>query len=599
MDISRLENGYGNSSSVNIDNNDTNNNTSSSRSPNDINKGNINTSSPIKSVTTPHGRLEDGQLRILIFTACYFVLDGVTLTIRRLESYLRSRGATVRIVSTVPDDFDAEQIKDMIVVPSIKIPFAQAGSGYAFGAGLDNGAKLEMESFKPNCIHFTVPDLVGLDGVKWCQENNIAYMATWHSNYCEYLKYYFLEWAMKPILFRHLQGFFEQMPTVYVPTPYIRDKMQREGFGQQCDLKEWGRGVDLNLFSPDRRSEGFRSIRGIEADDVVILWVGRLVPEKRPDIWMNVVQRLQMENRNVKAMVVGHGTYEATLSSQLDNVTCCGWLSGTALAEAYASADILLFPSAVETFGNVTLEALASGAVCIVEDLCGGHLVDHGHNGYVCPSGDSEKFYQATKRIVEDHYLRQQMSKHARQSAWKFERSKILQMMAENYKDAIEKFEDPTYMKQRVANNPAVAGQTVLNTICCNYWFVRTFAEPILNTTSSFQNFAHSTQDCVSHSRFRFSCSDIRGSLEDDWEDYKLDRDHHQAKRKTWCTSLYSWISSRLGQVCSYVPCNQLQQATYQVIPHSSAFYKYTGLVALVLSYIIISLFFYASFLHS
>lgn len=134
--------------------------------------------------------------------------------------------------------------------------------------------------------------------------------------------------------------------------------MFHEGFGKHSEIKEWGRGCDLKLFSPERRSLEFRRARGFADSDVVILWVGRLVPEKQPEIWMNVVQRLQQEGLNVKGMVVGHGTYESTLS-KMDDCVCCGWLSGVALAEAYASADILLFPSAVETFGNVTLEALA------------------------------------------------------------------------------------------------------------------------------------------------------------------------------------------------------------------------------------------------
>jgi len=147
---------------------------------------------------------------------------------------------------------------------------------------------------------------------------------------------------------------------------------------------------------------------------------------------MSVVERLQSEGIAIKAMVVGHGTFETTLSHMKD-VICCGWLSGTALAEAYASADLLLFPSDVETFGNVTLEALASGCPCVVEDKCGGHLVCHGENGFTCTAGDSEKFYKATKRIVQDETLRRQMSKNARESVWAFERQKILQQMLEYF----------------------------------------------------------------------------------------------------------------------------------------------------------------------
>lgn len=126
------------------------------------------------------GRPADSDLRVIIFTACYFVLDGVTLTIRRLESHLRSRGATIKILSTVPDDYDAEATKDIIVVPGIKIPFTHAGTGYAFGAGLDEGTIKEIERFKPNCIHFTVPDLVGLDGIKYIFHPHYSYSSCYY-----------------------------------------------------------------------------------------------------------------------------------------------------------------------------------------------------------------------------------------------------------------------------------------------------------------------------------------------------------------------------------------------------------------------------------
>jgi phosphatidylinositol alpha 1,6-mannosyltransferase len=211
------------------------------------------------------------------------------------------------------------------------------------------------------------------------------------------------------------------------------EKMNQWGYGTCAELYEWGRGVDLKIFTPDRRSLAFRESKHMLDTDVVVIWVGRLVPEKRPDIWLNTVKRLQNEGLPVKAIVVGNGTFEKTLA-QLKNVTCCGWLSGPALGEAYASSDVLLFPSDVETFGNVTLEALASGCPCVVEEKCGGHLVEHGVNGFTCPAGDFEAFYQATKRIVQDVALRKQMAVKSREGSWAFERHKIMQQMLENYK---------------------------------------------------------------------------------------------------------------------------------------------------------------------
>lgn len=211
-------------------------------------------------------------------------------------------------------------------------------------------------------------------------------------------------------------------------------KMREEwGYGAATELKEWGRGVDMNIFSPERRSQAFRSSKGISEEDIAVLWVSRIVPEKRPDIWLAVVKRLQDEGLPVKPVVVGSGTFEKYLS-KLNNVTCCGWLSGASLGEVYASADVLLFPSDVETFGNVTLEALASGCPAVVEAKCGEHLVENGVNGLTCPAGDFEAFYQATRRIVVDVRLRNQMKVTAREKSWKYERNIILQQMAENYK---------------------------------------------------------------------------------------------------------------------------------------------------------------------
>jgi len=133
---------------------------------------------------------------------------------------LKSKGAVVKILTTVPDDINPEEVKDVIVVPGIKIPFTHSGA-YAIGLGLDENTTREIELFKPNVVHFTVPDFVSLDGLRWCQKNNVAYIATWHSNFCDYLRYYFLEWVLGRALQNYLKGFYEQIPSVYVPTPYV------------------------------------------------------------------------------------------------------------------------------------------------------------------------------------------------------------------------------------------------------------------------------------------------------------------------------------------------------------------------------------------
>jgi len=371
--------------------------------------------------------------------------------------------------------------------------------GYAFGVGLDPETIRKIEEFNPTCVHFTVPDFVALDGIRWCQRTNTAYMATWHSNYVDYMKYYLLDWAVSSLMTRYLKSFYEQIPAVYVPTPFMQRKMVTEGFGRFTSLRKWGRGCDLKIFSPNRRSDAFRASKGIKQDDVVILWVGRLVPEKRPDIWLYVVKRLQDEGVPIKAMVVGNGSLDSRMRD-IKDLTCCGWLSGIALAEAYASCDVLLFPSGVETFGNVTLESLASGCVAIVEEKCSGHLVDNAKSGYTCPDGDYEAYYQATKAAVTDHVNRRTMATNAREKAWDFERSKIMQQMMENYKEAIMNHRDPSYIKRYMQQDTETAGQNFMATICCNYWLTKAIAGPFLKTSMGVQNVYHGAHDCVINS---------------------------------------------------------------------------------------------------
>ncbi len=290
--------------------------------------------------------------------------------------------------------------------------------------------------------------------------------------------------------------------------------MEKEwGYGVSTQLKEWGRGIDLKMFNPERRSAAFRESKGFSDDDVVILWVGRLVPEKRPDIWLDVLKRLQHEGFPVKGMVVGHGTFENTLAKN-KNIVCCGWLSGHGLAEAYASADILVFPSDVETFGNVTLEALACGCPCVVEKNCGGHLVESGVNGYACDAGNVDAFYEGTRKLVIDSQHRKQMGKNARDGAWKYERTKIMQQMVDNYKDAIIRHRDVNYCKKYIQSSPEAAGNNFLSFICCNYWLIKTIAEPFMVSTQQLINITDSTTMCVNQSRAKLNCSSTN-DLED------------------------------------------------------------------------------------
>ena len=371
------------------------------------------------------------------------------------------------------------------------------------------------------------------------------------------------------------------------------NKLNHMGFGGEgtcTEYIEWGRGIDTKLFSPDRRSSEFRTSRGMSDSDVLIIWVGRLVPEKRPDIWMDVVQRLNDEGIPCKGVVVGHG-YSQNEMAMMENVHCLGWLSGVNLAQAYASADILLFPSDVETFGSVTLEALASGCVGVVEEGCSGHLVQSGFNGYTCKAGDGEEFYEATKKLVTNNAQRREMSVNARRSAWKYERNKILQQMAENYKDAIVRHADPKYIKSLMEEHPEVTGRNFLSTLCCQYFIVKRVVEPFLDGSARAQDFinwisgvvvatgsgnwAAVTSKCSPCSCSTCSCFCGKPSSKEKETDGDISSSDEELGRTS--TSPRSRIRSPMAMSCNFL-------------------LRAMNFFAIAASYIIIALFVYASF---
>jgi glycosyltransferase involved in cell wall biosynthesis len=311
---------------------------------------------------------------------------------------------------------------------------------YHMGFSLSKGVKASIEAFEPTLVHITVPDCTCLHLIQYAREKELPLMGTYHSNIPEYMTHYPGMGWLKPVLasfFRHEYNFLQAL---YVPTPFIhRHLSNKYHMDQVTNLGVWGRGIDLELFSPKHRSQAFRARYGFGERDVVLTWVGRLVPEKRPDIFCEVVRRLAQEGIPSRALVVGAGVCEDEIKA-LPNTTFAGWMSGDELATAYASSDIFLFPSAVETFGNVTLEAAASGLPLVVEAGCSGHLVNHGVNGFACQDGDVEAYYNSTLCLVLDDMRRKSMSEEGRKFAMQFEKRVVCRRMIENYSKATDEF---------------------------------------------------------------------------------------------------------------------------------------------------------------
>jgi phosphatidylinositol alpha 1,6-mannosyltransferase len=341
-------------------------------------------------------------------------------------------------------------INDAIPIPFINDPSNPDMPTYAMGFALSAATMAEIGDFDPSIIHVTVPDASALHLIEYARKKEIPLMGTYHSNIPEYLDHYPIISWLKHLLgafFRHEYSFFQAL---YVPTPYI-EKHLLDNFDMEnaTKLGIWGRGVDIVHFHPHHRSIKFRRSLDIEDDCPVIVWVGRLVPEKRPDIFANVCRRLHARGENFHALVIGSGPVEDEFKT-LPNTTFCGWMNADQLSVAYASSDIFLFPSSVETFGNVTLEAAASGLPVVVESGCSGHLVlggngpvnsiRQGDNGFACPAQDEDAFFEATLELVRNEKLRASCSRSAREMSLTLEKKSVVRDMLDNYSVVTNQF---------------------------------------------------------------------------------------------------------------------------------------------------------------
>ena len=224
---------------------------------------------------------------------------------------------------------------------------------------------------------------------------------------------------------------------MYVPSKSMAEILVEKNI--RANLKIWERGINSELFNPEKRSMEWRRKQEIDDNDIVVTFVSRLVWEKNLRIFADIVNRLKDKYSNVKAMVVGEGPAQEEMMELLPNAIFTGFLKGDELATAYASSDIFFFPSDTETFGNVTLEAMASGLPAVVANATGSKsLVDHGENGFRAAVEKSDKFFTLIEKLITDQDLREQMSKASLEKSKKYSWESINGKLLGYYKEVLE-----------------------------------------------------------------------------------------------------------------------------------------------------------------
>lgn len=359
-------------------------------------------------------RRSSRRLRVALVTGSYnFIADGVALTLNRLVTYLESVGVEVLIVAPVAKTAAFDHAGEVAAAPSAPFPFR---TDYRLAFGLTPALKRRLETFAPDIIHAATPDLLGYQALTFARAHGVPAVASYHTRYETYLKDYGLG-LLSDFLTGWLKRFYGGFDEVYAPSQSMIDTLLADGFADNIAL--WGRGVDTGRFNPERRSAAFRARLGADDETPVIAFVGRLVREKRLDTLAEAAACLAHVDHRL--VIVGDGPDRAMLERAAPHAFFTGFLTGDDLATAYASADVFLFPSDTETFGSVTLEAMASGLPAVCADATGSRcLVVPGVTGFLAPPGEVAVFVAHLEALARDPALRLKLGTAARTRSLSF-----------------------------------------------------------------------------------------------------------------------------------------------------------------------------------
>jgi len=339
-------------------------------------------------------------------------INGVASTLAQLESGLRARGHRVSVVRPRQPAVDTpgrRRAPGSVLVPGVRLP---GYKGLRMGAPAGATLRALWRVKRPDAVYVATEGPLGWSAVRAGAALGIAVYSGFHTNFDRYMRHYGAGWLQRPIA-AYLRRFHNRTAGTMVSTPHLRAELQAAGFER---LHILGRGVDARRFDPARRSAELRAAWGAGEDDLVILYVGRLAPEKNVELAIEAYRAMQRVcGAALRFVVVGDGPLGAALGDAHPDLVFRGFRTGDELAAHYASADLFLFPSETETFGNVTLEAMASGLAVVAYDCAAAQVhVEDGVTGVLARPGDARGFVGAAVALAGRREVLPGMRRRAR-----------------------------------------------------------------------------------------------------------------------------------------------------------------------------------------
>ena len=315
-------------------------------------------------------------------------VNGVAMTLSRLSDGLRQRGHRVHVIRT------GEGKRGETVAASLPMP------GYKeVRVGLPGPFKLRKRWLRkrPDAIYVATESPLGKSALKAARALGIPVATGFHTNFHEYMERYHLG-SFQPMALAYLKRFHGKADCTLVPSTEVIFKLEAEGFK---NIHLLGRGVDTVLFDPAKRCEILRSEWGATTGSPVAIVVGRVAAEKNLDLAIRSFEAMRTSVPDLQCVMVGDGPIREKLATRYPWIHFSGMQTGEDLAKHYASADILLFPSETETFGNVVMEGMASGLVTVAYDYAAAaRFIEHEKNGLKAAKGDEESFISQAKEAL-------------------------------------------------------------------------------------------------------------------------------------------------------------------------------------------------------
>ena len=340
-------------------------------------------------------------------------INGVSNTLGRLCDGLRSRGHRVELVRPRQGEEARTGEADLLLCRGWPIP---GYPGLQWGQSSMHKLLRRWQRQRPDVLYIATEGPLGLSALRAARRLGIAVVSGFHTNFPQYTHQYGIGFITR-LVTHYLRWFHNRSRLTLVPSVTQKIELERRGFDR---IELLSRGVDSQLFHPAKRSQSLREHWGLQVDDTAVIHVGRLAPEKNLNLLRTSFESLKIgyPQRNLKLIIVGDGPQRAVLEQQMPDAIFCGIQRGADLAAHYASGDMFLFPSLTETFGNVVLEALASGlGVVAYDEAAAAQHIRHGHSGALAMPGDEDGFIDAARWLLEDSETLRRVRLNARQHA--------------------------------------------------------------------------------------------------------------------------------------------------------------------------------------